>query len=437
MSLSQALLQLAIVSKADLENARARQELFGGNLLDHLLEVCSVAEGELLRALSQAYELTAAPEGPLALASPVALEAVGAERASELCVYPLAVHSGRITLVVSEPPPASLLHELKAEHGFSSELWVALHARVREAIARAYGRPLDRRSQRALTRLEPKATDPLVPRPLPFSQLPRLPSLAPVEAFPNIAEFETPIETALHVETAKAPPVEPSAAQHAAPATSQVVARTADASAAAVHPDISTPSGLGPSEAHAFQSSSSPVSSSASERQRGPYPAYAAQEDLQQARSPDQVLKVYFSFASQYFDHTAVFTVHGEFVQLRAARGFSSGPPLERERLPLERHPVLREVTQSSKWWMGALSQQDPSLALRLGIMPRRGVIALPVRLRQRVALVVLGGFDNGDVHLPDVGELLAFEPHVAAALGRVILTRKRRTDADPEPASS
>lgn len=425
MSLSQVLLQLAIVSEADLENARARQELFGGNLPEHLLEVCTVAESDLLRALSQAYELTAAPEGPLAKASPIALEALGAERASELSVYPLAVNSGRITLVVSEPPSAHLLNELMQEHGWSSELQVALHARVREAIARAYARPLDRRSQRVLALLEPPSADPLIPRPLPFSQLPRLPSLAPVEAFPNIADFETPIETALHVETAKAPPVEPSASQ------------------ARAWPQKTSPGDATPSKATSSGDSSasftdSPLSDSPSERHRGPYPAYAAQEDLQLARTPEQVLNVYFSFGSQYFDRTAVFTIHGDFAQLRAARGFPSGPQrLEREHLPLERHPVLREVTQSSKWWMGALSKQDPSLALRLEIMPRRGVIALPVRVRHRVALVVLGSFDNGDVHLPDVGELLAFEPHVAVALERVILARKRQSDTDPESAAS
>lgn len=415
MSLSQVLIQLALVSEADLEDARARQELFGGHLFEHLLEVCSVAEPDLLRALSQTYELQAAPAGPLPAASALALEAVGAQRASELSVYPLEADAQRLTLAVSEPPPARLLNELKAQHGWVPELRVALHARVREAIARAYGRPLDRRSQRTLARLARPSSAPSLPEPSWFSQLPRLPSLAPAAAFPQFSELETPIESALQVETAKAPPVRP---------------RTRPAPEGA---ERGAPEGLKPKTQPGADEA---FGSATSERQRGPYPAYAAQEDLQQARTPEQVLQVYFSFASQYFDHTAVFTVHSKHAQLRAVRGFPGGAQaLARERLPLERHPVLREVTQHSQWWMGALSQQDPNLALRLRVGPRRGMIALPVRVRLRVALVVLGGFDNGDVYLADVGELLAFEPHVAAALERVILTRKRQTEADPDSA--
>jgi hypothetical protein len=46
--------------------------------------------------------------------------------------------------------------------------------------------------------------------------------------------------------------------------------------------------------------------------------------------------------------------------------------------------------------------------------------------VRNRVALVLAGGFDQSDVNLADTGDLLAFEPAMSRALEQLILARKR-----------
>jgi hypothetical protein len=161
-------------------------------------------------------------------------------------------------------------------------------------------------------------------------------------------------------------------------------------------------------------------------KHRGPYSLTQAKQDLQRVNRADQILQIYFGFAAQYFDITACFTLHGKTAQLRASRGLTHGqaPPKTRP-LPLNQHPALNTVIQSSTWLLTSLVTTDPLLSSNLGFRAPVISLLMPVRIRERVTLVLLGAFENGDVELENAAELFSFEPFVSRALERVIAQRK------------
>ena len=75
--LKHALVELGIASLEELDEAVARQQLYGADLLTNLLEVRSFTEGQALRALEHAYGLPALSPGPLPRASPAVVSCSG------------------------------------------------------------------------------------------------------------------------------------------------------------------------------------------------------------------------------------------------------------------------------------------------------------------------------------------------------------------------
>src|SRR4029077_3764161 len=61
---------------------------------------------------------------------------------------------------------------------------------------------------------------------------------------------------------------------------------------------------------------------------RGPLTSEAAAEALEAAADRDALLDLFFEFARQFFDYTAVFVAHGDIAEGRDA--FGEGAPRER-----------------------------------------------------------------------------------------------------------
>lgn len=178
----------------EVEDALARQVLYGGDLLTNLLEITAVDEERLLSLLSQLHGLSPAPAGVLPRATAEALRLLPSDVASRHAVYPLEEQSGALVVCVASPLPEDVESDLGFLLGVRLQQRVAPRARIAQAIARDYGVPLDRRSSRIVARLDgepdphPSEGPPAIDLPLNLADVPRPPSVPPI-AFPPATEL--------------------------------------------------------------------------------------------------------------------------------------------------------------------------------------------------------------------------------------------------------
>src|SRR5687768_6901919 len=147
-TLSSSIVSQEVASMRDVEEALARQSIYGGDLATNLLELSSVSEERLTAALANSFELQPAPMGELPTAPERVRRLVPRELAQRYALYPLTEQDGTLTVAVSEPLSADLESDLAFSLGVGIEQRVAPLVRVRQAIARDYDLPLDRRTLR-------------------------------------------------------------------------------------------------------------------------------------------------------------------------------------------------------------------------------------------------------------------------------------------------
>lgn len=427
MGVREALLRSAIASAAQIDEALARQQLYGADIVTNLLELLDLDEAAVQRALSEAYGMAVAPSGELPYAAGSAIELVPRAVASDLNIYPYRLDDGVLTLIASGP----LSERSAVELGFALKVQLralfAVAPRVRQAIARDYAFALDRRTQKALAKLDRSSRVLLSEAPPPMvdvrsmSQFPRPPSIAPFGFPENWADAVTPDAAKVHAETARQPAVRSFDVNdlREPPETSRSIFDDGGA------PEFP---GAG-SELLATGTRTSAPDSGAQprhhQRRRGPYTVADAKLDLQETQDSDELLDIFFDYAAQYFDYAAVFTLHGHAARPREARGTGQSASALAQSLPLESSPALQRVSESRTWLLGNLQELDPGLARALLRDTELQCLLLPVVVRGRCVAVLYGGFDSEPVELEVVGELLAFCPLVAHAFEQAILARK------------
>ncbi|MBN2194497.1 MAG: HEAT repeat domain-containing protein [Polyangiaceae bacterium] len=161
-TLSAAIVKQQVASMHDVEEALARQVLYGGDLATNLLEAATVSEPRLTEVLAQCHGLAPAPAGPLPRPNPSTLRLVPADLAIRHGIYPIDERPGQLWVAVAEPIPTEVEGDLTFALGVSVVQCGALQVRIREAIARDYGAPLDRRLDRLLAKLEGRSEPPNV-----------------------------------------------------------------------------------------------------------------------------------------------------------------------------------------------------------------------------------------------------------------------------------
>jgi HEAT repeat protein len=194
MSLSSLIVQREIATIRQVEEALARQVLYGGDLATNLLEVAPIEEWRIAVTLADSVALPAAPPGALPVPSEDLLARLPGEIAIERGIFPLSYSvpsspprsegatfdRARLVIAVAEPLTAVEIEHISTLLGTPIDIRIALSARVREALMHAYGAPLERRIERLLTKLE-RANAP----PPPSSQpQPRSPSVPPFRLSP-------------------------------------------------------------------------------------------------------------------------------------------------------------------------------------------------------------------------------------------------------------
>jgi hypothetical protein len=432
MGVREALLRAGIASAAQIDEALARQQLYGADIVTNLLELVELDETNVQRALAEGYGMALAPAGELPYAAGAAIALVPRSIAVDMNVYPFRLDDGVLTVVSAAPIGERAAGEL----GFALKVQLravfAVAPRIKQAIARDYAFALDRRTQKAIGKLDRLSQRPATEAPPPMpevrtvSQFPRPRSIAPFGFPEDWANSKTPDAGRVLVETARQPEVrglDPNDLKEA-PETSRSVfgQYPSRPEFPGVAPETAEPATLrrAPSSPPG-----APPPSQRTHRRRGPYTITDAKEDLTRTSTGDEVLEVFFDFAAQFFDYAVAFALHGDEAEPREARGHGPGLSDLPERLMLADSSALRQATDGSSWVLVSLGPADEALARALWRETSLQCLLLPISVRNRVVVVLFGGFDDEPVELAQVGDLLAFRPLVRNAFEHAILARK------------
>ena len=384
-TLSSSIVKHNVASVRDVEEALARQAMYGGDLVTNLLELSAVSEADLARLLAESYEVAAAPAGELPASGSDVLRLVPKDLAKRFVLYPLEQRGDALLVAVSEPLPGEVESDLGFSLGLRIEQCIALGVRIQQALARDYAMPLEQRAERILAKL--------AGRPDPNPSVAPGPLTPPTPPAPLVEQPEEP------------PPVAPVPRARAVP-PSQV--------------DLTTFARKEPKP-----------------RRLGPYTPAMAERDLMEAEDTDAVLRAFFDFASQYFEYTAMFAMHGDLAEGRDAAG--SGAPRARVLslgIPLDLPSALSRAAASDRFSLLRLQAGglDGALARDLDRRPGPQVLMLPIHVRKRAVLVLYGDHGHQDVQLNTVGQVISFATLVSNTLEHLILKRKQQAGASLPP---
>lgn len=172
-------------------------------------------------------------------------------------------------------------------------------------------------------------------------------------------------------------------------------------------------------------------------RLRGPMTLAAGERMLRQAADRDQILEVLFGFAQQFFDYTALFVVHDDQADGRAAYG-PGAPTLEVQALsfPLSRPSILAEVRRTLSPQVRRLDQAEGDRDIAVGLRRPEAppAFVMPIAIRQRVVVLVYGDRDGETFDIGAAMELVRFGPRVVEAFEQLILRNKRGYGSAPPP---
>src|SRR5580658_1670959 len=118
MSLSSLIVQREVATIRQVEEALARQVLYGGDLVTNVLEVAQVPEQLLMPLVAETAHMPHAPLGALPPSTPEARSLVPQELAVRRSLFPLDLSSPRdpggaiLTVAVAEPLEHDVLEEL-------------------------------------------------------------------------------------------------------------------------------------------------------------------------------------------------------------------------------------------------------------------------------------------------------------------------------------
>jgi hypothetical protein len=475
MSLSSLIVQREIASIREVEEALSRQVLYGGDLVTNLLEVVVAQESPLTQALAESFGMQPAQIGELPRAPEEATRLVPKDLAVRHSILPLAADRTGIVVAVAEP----LTPDVEQELSFALSLPVAQRVsplfRIRQAIAREYDVPLERRYQRLLARLNgqemaaPNSLPPLLGMPpevaappRPPSDIPRLGTVEmPAVKVPSKAPSAAPGPVRRNTPLSNPPPPPPQPPpEDPSPRTSQSgrpfirtpsvipAVHAPSVVLAEVPPAPALPSGVGeavpstgPMSPRAtsdlppgsFRRPSAPAPRPL-RRRRGPLSLEAALAEMDDAGDRDVVLDLFFEFAKQFFEYSAFFLVRAESADGRDA--FGSG--LSRDKIPGLTIPldassmVAAVLDKRSAALMFPSTRVDNGLMAELQIDARTPLLLFPLVVRKKAVALLIGDGSDAGVD-PEVSNDLTRLAAVAASAFERLIVRRKLTAAMPK----
>lgn len=470
MSLSSLIVQRDVATMRQVEEALARQVIYGGDLVTNLLEIARVDEAVLTPLLAESMQIGAAPPGELPLAPEFVRGLIPAEFAVQSMAVALDIEKQRIVIAVAEPLTPEARNRLASALGMDVEQLAAPAVRVWQALSRAYGVQLDRRIQRLLTRLSggPTSLPPSIapsPIPSPVATAHRVAPSSRPSGPPTVGAIAQPLRiAAVRAKPQRHPTLKtfpqrrissfPAAASAsvASAASTASTASVASAASLSVAPSPVVAPAVSPGSEHhpAMLQRSVGPSLRPNRRRRGPLTFEMARREAEEAADRDSLLDLYFDFSRQFFDYAALFLVQGDIAEGRDA--FGAGAARERVLgigVPLDLPSVLSTAREKRHPVVARASAEglDAVLLSDLYRPAEIEIAAIPLVVRTRAVALLIGDCAESGVDRDAIQQVVACSRFVGKGFERIIVRRKlegfvaARTPVDarvePAPTSS
>ena len=159
----------------------------------------------------------------------------------------------------------------------------------------------------------------------------------------------------------------------------------------------------------------------------GPLSAAVAADALAAAEERDAVVEVFFRFARQYFDMSALLSIKDERASGTHAYNASALVDVRQVSVPIPRGGAIDDMVRSLLPRVSDLSRRDEDrvLALALKRVHAQPAALIPMCIKRRVVSFVYGDRGGERFTLDELSELQGLLPHVSRAFERIIRTRK------------
>jgi hypothetical protein len=449
-ALTSLLVRDGVVPVRKIEEALQRQVISGGDVETVLLEMDALPENVLAGYRAALLELTPATREEVMEVRPDVVALVPPEVAVEHRVIPLALEGRTLHVAVHHPLSPEQEDRLGFLLGFDLVPHVTVELRIAAGLAHHYGAELTPRMARLIDKVRAReaGAPPDVGRvaggklaghagdipvkdapvesvePVPYARRRRSSSGMLLEPAPPESEPPPQASEPSTVGPRSAPPGAFAAPSSEPPAPKRERPRTVTSPGMGAAP---APTPSAPPQAEPTPRRSPSLTSL--RRLRGPLTLAGGERLLRQATDRDQILEIFFAFARQFFDYTALFVVQDDVADGRVSYGSGAGPhEVQAVTVPLDRPSAFSEARRTLSSQVRRLDRtdvdRDIAVALRRPAAPP--AMIMPIAIRQRVVLILYGDRDGEDFDIGAVMELVRFGPRVVEAFEQLILRLKR-----------
>jgi hypothetical protein len=391
------------ITQSQLERGVQVRQLVGGRLGTHLLELGFVQEEVLLEALGRQRASGTASAADLEDIKPAVVRAIPAKLALRYQVVPYLVRGKTLFIAAIDPVDMLREDEISFLTSFMVRTTMALELRVKLALSKYYGAPLEARFQSLAKRLTegggirsmappppptPAAAAAPPPRPAPPPVLPPIPGSPPLPPLPVPPPAPSPT---LPVKSAPKQFIELDTEDLA------LLRRPASAEEKAQVP-VAPPAEEPPAPAPPQPVPAPPAEEAEEEEKDDSLEARLAKaaRDLQEAEIRDDIGDALLEFAGHFLSRRALLVLRkGRIVGWRA-----EGPGVDEATvtaldLDSQLPSVFTGLREAESFWLGPLPglPSNRQLATALG-GPSKDCLALPIVLRGKVVAYLYG--DNG-----------------------------------------
>lgn len=419
-ALTSLLVRDGVVPVRKIEEALQRQVISGGDVETVLLEMDALPENVLAGYRAALLELPPVTREQVMGVRPDIISLVPAEVATTHRVIPLEVEGRTLHLAAHEPLTPEQEEQLGFLLGFDLLIHVACEMRIAAGLAHHYGAELAPRTIRLIDKVRRRDSGALpevgkVAR----GKLSGHASDIPVKDAPVEGVKDTRYVRRRRSSSGMLLEPAPPESEPPDPKPSLPVRRSVPATEGSGY-EVS-----GKDEAAAAQ----PLTLFSGRRRiRGPMTLARGERLLRQATDRDQIIEVFFEFARQLFDYTALFVVHDDVADGRVAYGTgATTEEMQALEVPLDRPSAFSEVRRTLASQVTRLDRTDVDrdIAVALHRRDAQPAMVMPIAIRRRVVLILYGDRDGETFDIGAVMELVRFGPRVVEAFEQLILRRK------------
>ena len=172
----------------------------------------------------------------------------------------------------------------------------------------------------------------------------------------------------------------------------------------------------------------------------GPSPRPTPRHQLEEATTGEQALAIFFAFARQYFEYSALFMVHGDLAAGHDASGpGATGDKVRAIGVALDLPSALSYAKDRGTATLLHLKRigLDADLRADLARTAAHEVLVLPIVMRGRCVALLYGDDGEQPVDYGEIGDVVAMASLLSAVLERILLRKKRAALRDPSAVKS